>query len=456
MKALRQNDLNFLNRYYESGVSNILVVYGHKNIDMTTLLTSFIEDKSYCFYSARSASTKEQLYLWGKELGNDGAILDEYPDFNDIFDAIDKKSDTNSFVLMIRNFENIVRGSDQFMKKMVSFVKNNKKQILVLLISNDINWVENNMVSELGDLAGSIAGFKKIKPLSFKEMRAYFPNMSYLDAVMTYSVLGGQTGLWDFFDEALSFKENICKNFLCEGAFLRNEAVRLTEQNLRETSVYHTLLAEMARGVNKLNDIYHATGFSRAKISVYIKTLIHHDFAYKAFSFGNAGRENVMKGVYKIADPLIDFYFKFIYPNESNLMLMPPEQFYDIFISAGMQTYVSEYFKNVCREYILNIEEQGQFPFNIEDEGPWLGKEGNIDFVAQSDVGDTAFGMSFWERMATHADYVKLHSDARKARLEGDVIYLFSTTGFDSWLKNAAVKSPESLKLIGIDELTNG
>ena len=135
---------------------------------------------------------------------------------------------------------------------------------------------------------------------------------------------------------------------------------------------------------------------------------------------------------------------------------MSNEKFYDIFISAGMQNYSSEYFKIVCREYLHNLEERGLFPYEISEEGEWIGKEGNIDIITQSETGDTVFGMCFWDRQATHADLIKLHSDARKARLEGDVIYLFSTEGFDAWLIDAAKKTPESLKLIGIDELMNG
>jgi len=287
-------------------------------------------------------------------------------------------------------------------------------------------------------------------------MRSYFKNMPYRDAVLTYSVLGGQTLLWRYFDDSLSFKENVCKNILDPGSFLYGEALRLTEYSLRETSVYHTLLSEMAKGANKLNDIYHATGFSRAKISVYLKTLIHHDFAYKAYSFGNAGRENVMKGVYKILDPLLDFYFRFIFPNESSLLQMPADKFYDIFISAGIQNYAGEHFKSVCREYILRLEERGLFPFEIGDEGEWIGKEGTIDIIAQSDMGDTALGLCSWQKQITHADLDRLEYCAKKARLEGDVIYLFSTAGFDDWIVDASLKPGSKLRLIGIDELTNG
>ena len=458
MEESRLSDLNFLNRYYESGLSKILVVYGHKNIDHSELGISFLKNRKFVYYCARSASEKEQMYLWTKELHDRGLNVGIGATYTDIFEACLDYAEGNPLILMISNFENIVKLSEKFMQELSEFVetKGKDRQFLVVLVSHDINWVENNMVTSLGKLAGSIADFRKVKPVSFSEMRAHFPNMSYKDVVMAYSVLGGQTRLWRYFDDKLTFRENVCKNLIGDAAVLRGEAIRLTEQNLRETAVYHTLLAEMSRGVNKLNDLYHATGFSRAKISVYLKTLIHHDFVYKAFSFGNAGRENVMKGVYKIADPMVNFFFRFIYPYESDIVLMSSDKFYDIFISAGMQSYVSEYFKIVCREYIFKLEERGQYPFAIDEEGEWIGKEGNIDIVTQSETGETVLGICFWDRPATHADLVTLHSNARKARLEGDVIYLFSTEGFDAYLTETASKSPDSLKLIGIDELMNG
>ena len=458
MEELRKIDLAFLNRYYESSYSNILVVYGHRNVEQNSLLFKFIENRRSVFYTARSASEKEQILLWYREMGSKEAVPDMKLTYTDIFNASLPVTGNAPLIFVIRNFEYIIKGSETFMQELVDFVERSGKyrQIQVLLVSNDVSWVENNMVQALGELAVNIAGFRKIKPLPFSEMREHFKNMSYRDAVLTYSVLGGQTLLWRYFDDSLSFKENVCRNILDPGSYLYGEAMRLTEKNLRETAVYHTILSQMARGVSKLNDLYHATGFSRAKISVYLKTLIHHDFAYKAYSFGNAGRENVMKGVYKIADPFIYFYFKFIFPNESSLLQMPADKFYDIFISAGIQEYADEFFKLVCREYVLRLEEKGILPFEISDEGEWIGKEGNIDIIAQSDMGDTALGVCAWQRQITHDDLIKLEYCAKKARLEGDIIYLFSTVGFDEWLIDASLKPDSRLKLIGIDGVTNG
>jgi AAA+ ATPase superfamily predicted ATPase len=458
MEETRKIDLAFLNRFYESGLSNILVVYGHRNVEKNELLLRFIENRRSVFYSARSVSGKEQIRLWEKELMDKKHKFSGEPTYTDILELSLGGAGRSPVIFVIRNFEYIIKGSETFMKELVNFVEKNGKfrQILVLLVSNDVSWVENSMVAALGSLSSSLAGFRKIKPLPFSELRSHFGKMSYRDAVLTYSVLGGQTNLWKYFDESLSFKENICKNLLDPGSFLFGESMRLTAYHLRETAVYHTILSEMASGANKLNDIYHATGFSRAKISVYLKTLIHHDFAYKAYSFGNAGRENVMKGVYKILDPLIDFYFRFIFPNESSLIQMPADKFYDIFIAPGIQDYAGDYFKAVCREYVLRLEEKGLLPFEIADEGEWIGKDGNIDIIAQSEMGDTAFGICAWQRQITHQDLDDLAKISKKARLEGDYIYLFSTAGFDDWIIDASLKPDSKLKLIGIDELTNG
>ena len=457
MEEKRLEDLAFLNRYYESGLTNILVVYGHRNTAYKELLLRFMENRRSFYFSARSVSEREQLFLWGNELKAKSIEVSEYPTYTEVLENCIGESVKIPTILIFDSFEYAVRASRNFMEELTDFMDKNgrSKQILVILLSQDINWVENSMVSSLGNLSAKIAGFRKIKPLPFSDLRAHFPNMSYRDAVLTYSILGGQTGLWRYFDDKYSFKENVCKNILDEASFLHGEPYRLTEYNLRETAVYHTILSQMARGVNKLNDLYHATGFSRAKISVYLKTLIHHDLAYKAYSFGNAGRENVIKGVYKIADPLLDFYFRFIFHNESSLTLMPAEKFYDIFISAGIQKYANEYFKSVCREYIFKLEEKGLFPFEIGDDGEWIGKDGTIDLIMQSDTGDTALAICSWQQQITHADFEKLISCASKAKLEGDYYYLFSTTGFDQWLVDAAAKSDGKIRLIGIDELTN-
>ena len=73
MEELRKIDLAFLNRFYESGRSNILVVYGHRNIEQNSLIFKFIENRRSVFYTARSVSAAEQVLLWAGELMEEGS-----------------------------------------------------------------------------------------------------------------------------------------------------------------------------------------------------------------------------------------------------------------------------------------------------------------------------------------------------------------------------------------------
>ena len=52
----------------------------------------------------------------------------------------------------------------------------------------------------------------------------------------------------------------------------------------------------------------------------------------KVVSFETGGWENAKKGVYQIKDTFVNFWFKFVYPNMSNLYLLSPEEFYDTYI----------------------------------------------------------------------------------------------------------------------------
>lgn len=74
-----------------------------------------------------------------------------------------------------------------------------------------------------------------------------------------------------------------------------NKAENIIGASLRELSVYDTILACIAGGCDKLNDLYLKTGFSRAKISVYMKNLAASDIIEKAVSFETGGWENAKR-----------------------------------------------------------------------------------------------------------------------------------------------------------------
>ncbi len=450
----RTSELNYLNTFYDSEGSQLLVVYGQRNIGKTSLLKEFVKGKPYHYYCARSASEREQTYEWGRELRNLTGNLPEYPSYAEIFQGISENG-SGKMVMIVDEFQHAVKSGNAFMKDLVSFVRESGKhgEILVVLSSSSTGWVENSMVTRIGESAYALSGFLKIKELPFEEMRRFFPKFPVEECVEAYAVLGGFPGLWTQFDDALSIKENICRFILNPHTYLQEEGLRTVAEELRETAVYHTILASIASGRHKLNDLYRHTGFSRAKISVYLKNLMELELVEKVFSYDTEGKANTQKGIYRIRNHFVHFYFRFLYPNRSALALKSVDAFYEENIQLFLKNFAAPYFKEVCRQRIEKWDREEKLPIGIDRIGEWVGKSGNIDVIAQDEAGKTLAAYCNWEKsVMQYEDYERLLSNIEKAKLKADTIYLFSIQRFDEKL-NLEAKMKKNLKLISLEDM---
>ena len=432
----RTSELKYLNTCYDREGSQIMVVYGEKNVGKTALLDEFVQDKPHSYYCARPASEREQRYRWGMELWPEAFTAPGYPAFGEIFQSI-AGEETSA----VSDGTPVLKGRAE------------KTQVMVVLCSSSIGWVENSMITRIGEAAYEISGFLKIKELSFETMMEFFPGFSMEQCVEAYAVLGGIPGLWMHFNDKIGIRENICKYILDKNAFLNREGQRIMEEELRETGVYNTILASIAAGKHKLNELYLHTGFSRAKISVYLKNLMELELVEKIFSYDTEGKANTQKGIYRIKNHFVHFYFTYLYPNLSGLEQLPADAFYKKQIAPYFKSYVAEYFKTVCKQHVEKLNKWGRLPIEIDRMGEWAGKLGNIDVIAQDAEGKTIIGVCNWEKnIMSYADYEWLLFCAEKAKIRADYIYLFSVKRFDEKL-NLEAKMKQNLKLISMDEM---
>ena len=449
----RTSELKYLNNYFDREGSQILVVYGQKYIGKTTLVKEFLEGKNGYYYLARPCSEREQRYQWGGQLARDGYEIGPFPSFHDIFAKIARRS-SGKKVLVIDEFQNIVRADGQFMKELVAFVNNqwNRDEIMVVLCSSSIGWIENSMVTRIGEAAYELSGFLKVREMPFEDIVQRFPNFRIEECVEAYAVLGGFPGFWNRFDDRLTIQQNICRNVLDAGSFLFEEGEHILTDQLREPGVYNTIMASIAAGSQKLNDLYLHTEFSRAKISVYLKNLIELELVEKVFSYDTVGRENVQKGIYRICHPFVDFYYTYMYPYLSDLNMMPSGEFYNRYIAPDFRRYVSEYFKKVCRQHLNRLNKKDRLPIMVDTIGEWIGKDGRLDIIAQDEEGRALIGLCSWEKPTAYEDYEDLLAYAKKAKISADHIYMYTAYRFDERLTLEAKIKP-NLKLIQISDL---
>ncbi|MED9902946.1 MAG: ATP-binding protein [Lachnospiraceae bacterium] len=450
----RSAELEQLNHYYDRKGSQIIVVYGQKNIGKTALIREFSQGKPISFYVVRSCSEREQVYEWSGELSAEGIAVPEYPSFEEIFKALTQEQ-TGKKIIVIDEFQNMIKAGTSFMKELVSFVHKqvDREPVLVILCSSSVGWVENSMLHRIGEAAYELSGLLKLKELRFKDCMDFFPGFSKRQCIEAFAVLGGVPGLWAHFDDKLSVKENIIKNLLSPASPLYYEGERILTEELRETAVYNTLLASIAGGRHKLNDLYLHTGFSRAKISVYLKSLMELELVEKVFSYDTKGHDNVKKGIYRICNSVVHFYYKFVYPHMSSLKTQAAESFYLSYIEPYFKGHVGEYFKSVCMERMEELNEMQKLPHIYDRAGEWVGKAGNIDIIMQDEEGNTLLALCNYDKpIMRYGDYERLLYLAGKAKLDAGCIFMYSVGLFDEKL-NLESKVKKNLTLVSLEDL---
>ena len=395
----RTQEIGYLEALYTKDVSSTLVLYGERFLGKEALLRQFageepysrsgISDKPFLILRALPVSGREQAAIWGKLLRSSGVGLPEYPTYAELFAGIEKYFNGAKALLAILDFEHLFRTSgkefaDEFFAAFQAV--SSRFTLCTLLVSSHIAFVENHLLEALGENVRNVTEVMRIKPLAFNELRAYFADRSAEECLCLYAIFGGYPGLWAYYDRKLEFSENMYRLFFAERAPLAEPEQFYIAPYLREPAVYHTLLYCLAKesgGVRKLNDLYAETGFSRAKISVYLKNLAEIGVVEKTSSF-SVSQDLQLKGAYTVSVPLLLFRFAKTFGRDT-----APGGVRELFLEIypTLRAFSEGAYRRACAEYLNDASAKGALPLSLKESGYWLGKNGTLDFIGRAADG---------------------------------------------------------------------
>jgi hypothetical protein len=272
----------------------------------------------------------------------------------------------------------------------------------------------------------------------------FFPKASGEDKVLAYAVCGGIPQ----YLRTLAMHENIVDGlyecFLKKSGVLYEEPENFLKQELREPSVYNTLIASIAGGASKLNEISTKSGEESKKCSKYLKSLMDLHIIYKKYPFGVKAERS---GIYALRDNMFRFWYRFIPQNVTNIESGLGRQVLENRIMHGLPAYVGRIFDDICREYLMRQNGKKSLPFMFDGIGQWWGtnqhtrSQEEIDILAAS--GEKAiFGECKWinEKVGPHV----LSELKRKSMLfeqySERTYVLFSKSGFSNTTISDAAK----------------
>ena len=450
MFVKRTEELKLLEDQYVLPGNSLVILYGRKGMGKTTLLTEFLKDKQGAYYyEGVECDHKLQLLRMNLQAYKEDQKVElmDYPLlFSEFIGMREEKT-----ILVLDEFHYIIKNSPDFKEALTLLGKPNRP-VMFVLCSSSIRWVENEMVSSLGGLAAAITAYMKLKEFTFLDFVNCFPKSSVETCIYINAILGGIPEYLNEWQENKSVPENINQLMLNKNSRLFMSPQQFLKLELREPAVYNTILFALADGNRKLNDLHAKTGFSRAKISVYLKHLIQLDLVEKLVPMNEEGKENVQKGLYRIKDNFFSFWYRFVFPNLSVLMLGQASNIYQKQVAPFLSDYTQEYFADVCTEYLKLMNQNQRLPEKYIWWDRWYGKNGTIDILAQSEKGNTLIGRCIWEdRVADDSDYEELIALSAEAGNMPDSCYIFSKGGFAEALRERIAKI-NNLMLVGMDE----
>ena len=447
--------LKELEEAYQKSGNQLYVLYGRADCEKELLIKAFVQNKKYFYYRARQVSPQEQRQRMGEEVSQKIETKLTQFTYEEYFNRV-KSGNPSKLVIVIDEFQYISKKDADFTEaiRKLKARKLYPGPVLILLCSSAVAWVEKEMSEVIGAAAAKAVDRRiKIGNLNFLEVVRALPDYPVSECIQVYGVIGGVPGYLNRWNVKQDFKSNVCRLILSRNGYMYRAAEELLEENLRELSVYETILATIAGGNDKLNELYRKTGFSRAKISVYMKNLSAFDIVQKVVSFETGGWENAKKGIYRIRDNYVNFWFHFVYPHLSDLYMMSTEQFYDTYIAPGLDAYMGRYFREVCMEYLGLLGVVGKLPLKIAKMGTWVGKEGNIDIIAQNEIRQNMVGLCNWDaNELTVAMCEELFKNMKLAKIKSEFYFLFSARGFEPAVRELAEKDSRFI-LVDMNEL---
>lgn len=324
--------------------------------------------------------------------------------------------------------------------------------VMIILCGSLITMMESQTLNYGSPLYGRRTRQIKLKQISFIYYNEFFPNKSRKELIEYYSITGGIPKYIELFYESATIYKAIENNILSKSSFLYDEPNFLLQHEVSEIGSYFSLIKTIAFGNQKLSKIATSLELKQTSITKYLKTLIDLDILEREIPVTEENPEKSKKGLYKIKDNFILFWFKFIYPNLSYIESGNEQIALKKIKNNLIDTHISYVYEDICKETLWKLLGEEILSFQFDKLGRWWNHTDEIDIVTIDSFGeDIAFceckywvnkvGIDILKKLKEKSKLVEWKKENRKEHF-----VLFSINGFTDDLMELA-KSDNMLYL---------
>ena len=388
----REQEIAFLQETRETAkkVARFTVVTGRRRIGKTTLVREAYKDKPFVYFFVARKAESELCEAYLEEVREKLGIptLGSSRHFSDIFRYLMELSVTQSFTLVIDEFQDFFRVNKAVFSEMQDiWDKYEKTSRMNLVVCGSIYSLMQKIFKDKKEpLYGRNTGELKVKPFRPSVLKQIMadakPDYSKEDLLAMFTFTGGVPKYVNQLVDVGGLDKDAMIRYIvsANSTFLNEGKNNLIEEFGKDYGTYFSILSCIARGKNTRNEIEDVIG---KEVGGYL-TNLENDYeliAKRQPLFEKSGNKNVR---YELGDVFYSFWFRFVFKYSYIIEIENYTKLQEIVIRdyntfSGLM--LERYFHRVAME-------SGEFT-RI---GRWWDRKGEneIDMIAEDELTDSA------------------------------------------------------------------
>ena len=356
----RIKEQEVLRKALASDNPNFIVMYGRRRLGKSTLIRRVLRDGDV-YFEASLGEKATQLSLLARTIGA------EYPDFGkavyssweDLIMAFNYRCKENA-TLVLDEFPYLVQKDaalpsslQRILDRRIAGVNELRCNIIICGSSQRMM---HGLLRGSEPLYGRADHIFILRPVKLPWWREIV-NTSAKELVEEYAVWGGVPQYWSQRERYKSLDDAVQGLILDDMGNLYDEPTRLFLDEVSDIAPYSSIMLAVGSGKEKYSSISDALGKTTAELAKPMRHLTEMFFLRKEVPFGE-NPAKTKKILYRIEDPFMAFYYRFIEPNKS-IIALGRGNIAMKFIHDGFSMHVAEVWERLCQLAVCGNDIEG-------------------------------------------------------------------------------------------------
>jgi uncharacterized protein len=449
----RTQELELLRREYDRPRPSLIVLYGRRRVGKSTLILESLHGSRFAYHQASRLTDPDNLSLFKRtletELGAD-PILSSLTDWTGVLAYLETLARTQpGLTVVLDEFPYLCEAQSalpSLLQAVWDRIRANDVPLNLVLCGSSIAFMED-LLAERNPLRGRQTLTLDLEPMPYRDAAQWLPSWS-ADAQLTlYGVLGGMPYYLSLLNPDVSLETNLLEMILERGAPLFDEPNQLLQSELSAPQRYASVLRAISDGCHDWGEIIGRVRDFKdgAQLAPYIKKLEGLRLIEVTRSLDASEKDRNRR--YDLADPFLEFWFRFVLPNRSALEAGHAREVLEALILPFMEDYMGGAFERICREFV-RLHGQELLGVAAREIGRVWAGDYDLDVAGELLDGSSVYGECKWWKDAVGENVLERLLETSKRAKYGSrdartQYLLFSRSGFTPALKARAKREPK-------------